>query len=506
MRRRPGPAAVAEGLLEYLVRNNILYILSALLMLVGSFLVSIPYLHQHRQIGVLLILLGVVNLYEAMVISAIAYVCRRAPLSHESSMLILVETLFLFDATFTVNACLPASYGWGVALGAASLALAFVKVFAIERGAGRSIFSGMRAFLFAALAFVYTFQGALAFHAAERPAERAAATYAVWLAFGALPLLLTVCRLRPRRGGPEGAWRSAEPFWRDEGLGSAVFLIGMALAGAQLAGASWVHGSPYRWAFAAPLLLSGLVVVPILVDVRSRALLNTARGLGALVFLATAFLYAPDIQWTVALGSATVEISPLATDLFFAAGCFALIWLRERTPGQIEAACAFAALGAFAGRPAAEVALGLLRWGPLAALAAVTLLEPGARVRRRALLAIVFVTGLQCTAATPSLSLACFWAAGAALALAALAEGRRGLYALAAYLAAANFLLGGLPVPRTAAHWGALSIALAFAVFGAAFLVTRRGIAAPADLGQIGGVPAGEAHPEPASAPRGGGA
>ena len=73
---------------------------------------------------------------------------------------------------------------------------------------------------------------------------------------------------------------------------------------------------------------------------------------------------------------------------------------------------------------------------------------------------------------------ACFAAAGVALAAAALTGGRRYLYLLLAYLAAADIVLGTIPSPSGAAQWGAVVIAGAFAVFGAAFLVTRRALAA----------------------------
>ena len=54
-----------DGLFLRLQRNNILYLLSAVLMLLGCYLVCVPYLITlKREVGGLLVLLGTINLYE----------------------------------------------------------------------------------------------------------------------------------------------------------------------------------------------------------------------------------------------------------------------------------------------------------------------------------------------------------------------------------------------------------------------------------------------------------
>src|SRR5258708_24421965 len=92
---------------EWLLRQNVLYLLSACLMLLGCYLISLPNLLAFRRnISELLLLLGVINIYEGLVILACGFILRRLPSSREGALLLLVEFLFLFDMTCTANACL----------------------------------------------------------------------------------------------------------------------------------------------------------------------------------------------------------------------------------------------------------------------------------------------------------------------------------------------------------------------------------------------------------------
>src|ERR1700712_647750 len=97
---------------RFLMRQNVFYLASALLMLAGCYMVCIPYLYQ-RELGGLLVLLGVINAYELMVIVACCFIMRRTARSREPLPLVLVELLFLFDVTFTINACLPLNFQQG---------------------------------------------------------------------------------------------------------------------------------------------------------------------------------------------------------------------------------------------------------------------------------------------------------------------------------------------------------------------------------------------------------
>ncbi|MHC4249074.1 MAG: hypothetical protein ACYS9X_08100, partial [Planctomycetota bacterium] len=130
VRAEGGGRSGAHSPLEFLARHNVLYILSALLMLVGCLLISLP---RPFHLTDLVVLLLVINLYEAMVIAAATWIARRAPASREPNVLLLVETAFLLDAHFTVNACVTADAFWGPIIAATALALAFAKVYLMAR-------------------------------------------------------------------------------------------------------------------------------------------------------------------------------------------------------------------------------------------------------------------------------------------------------------------------------------------------------------------------------------
>src|SRR6185436_4948868 len=118
-----------DWLWRALMRHNVCYLLSALLMLIGCYIVCVPYLFELKIIGGLIDLLGAINLYEFMVVLTCGFLIRHIPASRESRTLVLVELLFLLDVTFTVNGSLPIHFRWGLILAAGSLALALIKIF-----------------------------------------------------------------------------------------------------------------------------------------------------------------------------------------------------------------------------------------------------------------------------------------------------------------------------------------------------------------------------------------
>src|SRR4051794_2202424 len=82
-----------------LMRHNVCYLLSALLMLIGCYIVCVPYLFEFKIIGGLIDLLGAINAYEIIVVLTCGFLIRNMPQSRESATLLLVELLFLLDIT-----------------------------------------------------------------------------------------------------------------------------------------------------------------------------------------------------------------------------------------------------------------------------------------------------------------------------------------------------------------------------------------------------------------------
>ncbi|MCY3023573.1 MAG: hypothetical protein NTW87_31725, partial [Planctomycetota bacterium] len=223
---------------NWFLRQNVFYLLSAFLMLLGCYLISLPHLLTPRpDITELLVLLGVINIYEGLVILACGFILRRLPASREATLLLLIEILFLFDMTFTASSCLTRHFKLGLGVAAAGFVLALLKLYALETGARHALFHRLKRFLIPALLVLYSFQGVLVLHSSEFPALRALCAYAIWLTFGALALLLP----------PDisDAVPPAAPWWAARSFRCAVGSLSLGLLALQLVAQSWVHRAAF---------------------------------------------------------------------------------------------------------------------------------------------------------------------------------------------------------------------------------------------------------------------
>ncbi|MHC5053204.1 MAG: hypothetical protein ACYTKD_00635 [Planctomycetota bacterium] len=529
-RAKVGGSGMAPSPLEFLARHNVLYILSALLMLVGCLLISLPRpFHLVDLVG----LLVVINLYEAMVIAATAWIARRAPAcaaeaatarrrpaSREPNVLLLVETAFLLDAHFTLNACVTADALWGPLIATASLALALAKVYLMARLTGGQVFAGLKRILLPAIVFVHAFQAVLVLARNASPAAREISTFALWLAMGALPLLLMSVRFSDRKDGTRGGM----PWWRTAGFARAVGVLSIIVPLALLAGQTWAHDAPFSAGVLLPVVFSLLVAAPAIFPRANaesvRAVHVVVTAIGAVVAIAT-----EELAWGAAPG---LVLSPTRAGFVFGAAAFLLAFARERRGAAWNLAFALLALAALGhdaehiagtllapgawhagavsalaflwwlrGRsceravaatgvvilvtaraiegawPTVSAPLEFLRWMPAATLAISTAYDVRERLLRSALFALVFGLGAGGLAGTGAPGVVYFFAAFAALGVATLRGGRAYLIALAAYPVASAMVYWQMPLPKTPGQWGALVIVCAFGAFAGALAVTR---------------------------------
>jgi len=517
-----------ERTLGRLQRNNIFYLLSACLMLLGCYLVCVPYLlNLKREVGGLLVLLGTINVYEGLVVLASGYICRRAPASREGSTLLLVSLLFLLDVTFTINACLPVSLILGVAVAGFSFVLALVKLYALELGAGYPVYGRLSAFLIPALLFLYSFQGLLVLYPQDEHLLpwREAASGLAWLLYGALPLpLIWAWR-------PEIATSDAEPrpWWQTQQFGRVVVILTLVLTGLQLLGQSWVYRAPLNASNLVPLLLALLAVAHRFVEFKDQHAWRKIRiGLvyGLMLFSA---VVAPAVQWNFYDFGVTVIFTTYRIHCIFAALVLGLLHLREGGRASFDAAfsfillalmgqslpkqatflmapelpnaCAVLALGAgWLTLHYTPIRMGLLvtfclwvglrlavweiqpeslytefwRWWLVCLLAMRIICKPQLNTFDCGLLVVVWCLGVWNCESEFSAGLQYFYAVALALLGACMRKWRVYGVVLLAYLVAANFAAFGAPVPASAAAWGWLVIVLAFVVFALAFQITRR--------------------------------
>ncbi len=538
---------LADATLGFLVRDNLFYILSALLLLAGCFLICIPIPFGYREMWIIVLLLGVINVYEAMVILTSAWIIRRLSAAaragpahrgagREVCVLLVLATVLFLDGHFTVNACLTTHFGWGLLIAGASLVLAFVKMFALSRGARFAVFGGLKVFLVPSVVFMHTVQIALYLNRNAAPWARELSTYLAWLALGALPMLFLLARF----DAPEGASDATRPRWQGDLFRKILAAVSVAIPAALLAGQTWAHDAPFSAPLLLPLLFSLIVVAPIFRRPKDARALDANRAALAGAAVIAAGLWARGVSWSVPVFGAELVLSPFRMDLVFGAAAFLVMWRRERGAaggqrhigyhmafallalalfghdlGSIARSIrephfahviAFAALAAIwwrAGRgyaralgaasavlflatravavevPASSSALEFARYWPVVALTVAIALCRKEKLLRAALVAAIFVFGTGGCFVADGPALVCLLVGLGALVAAALDGGWRYAYVIAWYLFAADLILFEFPLPESALEWGMTSVGAAFVLFGVAFLVTRLGLAGP---------------------------
>jgi hypothetical protein len=511
-------------------RDNVLYPLSAFFMLLGCFLIVMPHIYEFLELAELLALLGVITLYEGMVIATVVYIARRAPDSRDLPVLSFIELLFLLDATFTVNACLPVSSIGGPITVVVALAFAYAKIVVMHRTSRVGVYGGVLPFVLPAMAFLYLFQVVFQGMRGSIGDERGISTYVVYLIAGALVFLLEF--VETRRDGDDGRPAWLGPRWRRTVIGVTAAAVGM-----QLVGQSWVHQVPFDVVFLLPVALSVIVVWP-----RPRAVdgekewktserlrysqMYRAAAIG--VALAVGLLCASGMTWSWWRDGVFRGASPFRLSLVYASAMLIYLWRRERsglfrdmafvtlvlavfgshakdmTKGLLSAHSGTIAAYAYVagmwlalkrshrrvvialtpllamlcahvaqGRHGIDGDLEFFRYWPVAAFAAGLLLKSRDRGLRFTLAAVMFIAGV---AAFDVDSVNGTLYAGVVLVTllaAALYERRAygvvaGVYALACVGRAY-----ALVMPSSASAWGAIAIVMAFVLFAVGIQVTR---------------------------------
>jgi hypothetical protein len=225
-----------------LFEHNPFYLLSALCMLIGCYTLSRSLALRPGQIGKLLVLIGVLNVYEALVIG-LALVLLRRGLARDACILLLVEAVFLLDGTFLNGEAFAADLAAGALVSAAVLALAVAKVLIVVRAAGWRMDRGV-VFLLAELTVLLSLPGLFAARGSSISARMVYGAW--WMAAALMVAQALVARTAPTagaRGEVEAAVRRGLA-WGPH-LSLAVHLIGL----------GWVHQVDFQFAYLAPLVL-----------------------------------------------------------------------------------------------------------------------------------------------------------------------------------------------------------------------------------------------------------
>lgn len=313
-----------ETLARSLRQKNPFYLLSAGSMLVGCFALSHALELRPGNWKSLAVLIGVLQLYELVLVALAAFLLRRRKLFSDARTLFFLEALFLLDATF-LNAEIAAAEPWAspwVATG--SFVLAAVKLVAIREALGL----GSRRRLAASLVqiAVMLYAPVVVAVASAVDTKLAAfglgrewlplAAYALWWAVGLLPLLHAWALDAPSKdAGPVG--RSVE---------SVLLVAPFVSALLHLVSLQWMYGAAWHAGFFAPLVLGGGTALAHYGVRRSRSGLWPALRWGAPGIALLLSTGAPDavVFALYESASSTVEVTPFRLALFVMSAVFLL--------------------------------------------------------------------------------------------------------------------------------------------------------------------------------------
>ena len=243
-------------LLRLLAEGSPLYRLSALSMLAGCYTLSHALALQPGQTGKLLVLLAALGAYEALFVGLGLFLIVRRRLERDGRMLLLLEVLFLVDATLLGGESFSADFRTGVAISVALLLLALVKVIVIVRVLDPGTVISALAPTLLPFALIYlTPGGCLRLQELHLFGPRTVYGF-WWLA----ALAVVVQAMLARQAAAEKVDPAAGAFRRALAIALPASLTVHLLA------ATWVHDLEFHVAYLGPMVLA-LGVARILLDV-----------------------------------------------------------------------------------------------------------------------------------------------------------------------------------------------------------------------------------------------
>lgn len=375
-------------MLRFLLDHNPFYLLSVFSMLGGFYTFEHALDPKPENFGTLLLLAGTLQLYEVVLIGLGLYLIVRRGLTRDGRLLLLLESVFLVDASYFGAVCFTADRWWGLWVNVALLALAAGKLAAIGRILRLPYTVREFAFIVSQLALLFAAPGFFRWMARWNPLP-VWAIYAVWWAAG---VSIAVRALAASSVGRGGAASRAPAV--DAPLRAALDVLPFASLLARLIAASWIYQVPFQGSNVAPVLL-GLAIAcarcgPAWASTPWRVWIHLALPLVA-VGLSMRF---PDTLVRAIPGVSAILLSPWRAALMGAALVYAHgLWVhRHAVFAWASGACALAALSGHSLAAVGQTLAGLGRkmaslvpetsfqWGVAAIAAAFALLWLGAVV------------------------------------------------------------------------------------------------------------------------------
>jgi len=352
-----------------MTNSNPFYATSASAMLLGCWLLSHALQLQAGQLQGLLLLMLVLQVYEALLVGLGAYLVRSKRAPRDGLVVLVIESVFLMDATLLAAECVTTDLGVGRLVAATTAALAVLKLHWVRRAAPELLSKKVAWVLGLHTAVILALPVAAAQLASERRLS-AVVLYGLWWMTAALPAVQRLLRDETQPQADEATGAHALWSWMPCGL---VLL--------HLWGVGYIHSLDFRAAFLTPFLL-GLAVAAARGRLGRQLMLP---GIAVLLSLG----HNPDLAIRV-FGEGGFSISPLRLALVGVGMAWAYIAWRDRDPWLAALAVGGGVVGLL-GSTALRIVDALVRtlasalprdgfgWGALALIAAFTLLGAGAR-------------------------------------------------------------------------------------------------------------------------------
>jgi len=279
---------------QWVADHNPCLLLSTVCMLLGCFLVN-SALRMQGGDSRLLVLIGVINLYEACIIPlGLVLIRRTRGTARDGWWLLLFETLFLVNATF-INP--DFSVWWAIPLNAALFLLACGKAAAILHFLKIGISPRTLGFFALQLAMLYALP--IICHFTELDGvTNPKVLYAFWWAVALLPVLYDQLA---RADGPRQWDLVQNVIRRVYAIAPWVMLV------AHLRFSHWAHNSPFQLVDAAPILF-GLAIASMRANLHKTTFV---RLFPAAALLICVFAPAHSLPFTLALGDVQHTLTPV---------------------------------------------------------------------------------------------------------------------------------------------------------------------------------------------------
>lgn len=182
------PRLTTTRLFEFILDHNPCFILSALSMIFGCYLFSSALDLHAGESDKLLSLVATINLYEFALIGIAALIFARRHVARDGLLLLIIQSLFLCDATFLIAETVASHPvgGWSINVGLLLLALA--KTALVLHVTRVPITLRTLGFMSLQLAILYLLPIWL-WHSADYEYIRSNILYIAWWTVGMLPLL-----------------------------------------------------------------------------------------------------------------------------------------------------------------------------------------------------------------------------------------------------------------------------------------------------------------------------